>query len=306
MNNASLLTSGVFNPKSIKQPYAWVGHIPFAVWLLNEFTPEVFVELGTHTGNSYFAFCQAVKEFDLKTICNAVDTWIGEEHAGLYDEQVYDEVYEHNKLNYQEFSFLHRMSFDDALIKFPNSSIDLIHIDGLHTYEAVKHDFETWLPKLKPSAIVLFHDVEVRDNGFGVFRLWEELIQKYSRYMKFSHSHGLGVLQLQEGAANYYLDNLLERKSISDLWVNYFKVLGEGLSSRYSFAQQTAQLQEMHNTLSHYHSVLLDKDAQLQEMHNSLSHYRSVLLDKDAEIGRMGSEIVAYHTALTQDKKHTL
>ena len=67
MNYEDLLEASIFIPESIQQPSAWVGHIPFANWLVKQFKPKVIVELGTHTGNSYFTFCQSVFENHLDT-----------------------------------------------------------------------------------------------------------------------------------------------------------------------------------------------------------------------------------------------
>ncbi len=37
-----------------------------------------------------------------------------------------------------------RMLFNEALELFSDESIGLLNIDGFHTYEAVRNDFESW------------------------------------------------------------------------------------------------------------------------------------------------------------------
>jgi hypothetical protein len=127
-----------------------------------------------------------------KTKCYAVDTWAGDAHAGFYSQEVYDNLKAHHR-QYESFSKLLRMTFDDALREVPDRSVDLLHIDGLHTYDAVKADYEAWLPKLSERAIVLFHDTMVKERGFGVHKLWAELSRNRPHF-NFEHSYGLGVL----------------------------------------------------------------------------------------------------------------
>jgi len=171
----------------------WVGHVPFAFWLVERLRPKTIVELGTHTGLSYSAFCQAVEAGDLDCRCHAIDTWQGDVHAGFYASTVFEEFRQYHDSRYNWFSTLHRMSFDEGLSLFADGSVDFLHIDGLHTYEAVKHDYESWRPKLSRDAVVLFHDTNVRRDDFGVFRLWAELASQHPSF-EFLHGNGLGVL----------------------------------------------------------------------------------------------------------------
>jgi hypothetical protein len=129
----------------------------------------------------------------LDATCIAVDTWMGDEHAGFYDDSIYGNLRAYQQSMYRDFSHMLRMTFDEALSHIPDGSVDLLHLDGRHFYEDIKHDYETWKPKLSERGIVLFHDTQVRERNFGVWKFWAELRDHYPSF-EFEHQHGLGVL----------------------------------------------------------------------------------------------------------------
>jgi len=178
---------------------AWLEHGPFAFWLVEQARPRTVVELGTYRGFSYCCFCQAIAEGGLKARASAIDTWRGDEHAGFFDDEVLIDLRKHHDARYGHFSSLIRSTFDEAVQRFEESSIDLLHIDGRHFYEDVRHDFETWLPKLSDRAVVLFHDIAVDERGFGVVRFWSEIAPACPSF-SFFHGYGLGVLSVGKNA----------------------------------------------------------------------------------------------------------
>ncbi|WP_288922872.1 class I SAM-dependent methyltransferase [uncultured Ottowia sp.] len=185
--------SAWMEPAVLSSPAPWAGHIPFAAWLMAATRPRTLVELGVYSGISYLAFCQAAVQHGVPLRAWGVDTWQGDAHAGHYGQRVLDALRQQHDGPYGHFSTLLQKTFDEALDDVADSSVDLLHIDGLHTYEAVRHDFESWSPKLSRRAVVLFHDIAVRQGDFGVWRFWAEITQRYPS-LAFGHSNGLGVL----------------------------------------------------------------------------------------------------------------
>jgi O-antigen biosynthesis protein len=248
----------------------WTGHIPFGMLLIDLLRPRCFVELGTHFGVSYMAFCQAVKSLGTGTRCYAVDTWAGDSQAGAYSDQVLSTLRAHHDPAYSGFSTLLQMAFDQAVERFEPGRIDLLHIDGCHKYETVRHDFETWRPKLSDSAVVLFHDTMERDEerGFGVWRFWEELSTQFPSF-NFTHEHGLGVLAVGKNyptGLNAFLEKSPEEQALL-----------RGQFCELGFDVKNQELLRMEAGMAHHIKLLQEQVASLEQFGAGMQYQNAQL-----------------------------
>ncbi len=286
---ASIIRRSMFWAPERVAKSAWSEHVPFAFWLVDALRPLTIVELGTQTGVSYSAMCQAVRSLSLPTRCFAIDPWKGDEHAGYDAEKVYREFAAFHDARYSAFSRLIRSTFDEALGYFEDRSIDLLHIDGLHTYEAVRHDFESWRPKLSSRAIVLLHHTNVREDNFGVFRFWRELAAEQPHF-SFLHGHGLGVLALGEGYSDP-LDLFMAANNVGDrcsLLRDVFASLGRAV--RLASEGELAAAQA--GALDTMRAQLAARDAALEAV-------RAQLALREAEAGSLTAQLAVRDALVT-------
>ena len=277
---------------------AWVEHIPFAFWMIEAHRPRTFVELGTHQGASYFAFCQAVERLGLDTHCFAVDTWKGDEHSGFYNGKVFEKVRAHNEAQYSGFSRLVRSTFDEALDHFEDGTIDLLHIDGLHTFEAVKHDFDTWLPKLSTRAVVVMHDINVRERNFGVFKLFAQLKEQYPAF-EFAHGHGLGVLgvgKIQSASLQSLYQSNTKQQERSAIHQTFGR-LGRACADARATVQSKTRINELSNQIN-------TQKKQLEKMKQTLESTKAELKTRTSDLKKTKTHMTTQADQQAVERSH--
>jgi len=262
---------------------AWIEHIPFAFWIVEVLRPKIIVELGVHTGTSYFSFCQSVKRLNIDTACYGVDTWQGDDHAGFYGESVFEKVTNYNTKEFYRFSTLIRSTFDEAKEYFVDKSIDLLHIDGFHTYEAVKHDFEAWLPKLSDKGFIFFHDINVRERDFGVFRLWDELKARYEHF-QFDFGHGLGIISIGKTIPEELKELFKDSDQHSAFLRNIFSEKGNFLKNDYFKGLMLEQEKNALNELTKVNAQLVENNKTLELNNTQLTESNNLLQPQNAQL----------------------
>jgi hypothetical protein len=233
----------------------WAGDKYFVYDLVRNLKPKKIVELGSEKGTSFFSMCQAVKDEKLKSELCAIDTWVGDKHSGLYKEDVYENFIKYINIYFPSLKIkVLRKLFDEARESFENNSIDLLHIDGLHTLAAVKHDYEGWASKVKPGGTILFHDISERDRGFGVYKFWS-MLKKRGNSIEFRHSHGLGVMFKNK---RIYSDVV----GLESVWQRYYSTLYEyNLSKKMHYDSEEIKM----------------RDIEIKRLEDDIKGYRKIL-----------------------------
>lgn len=123
---------------------------------------SIIVEVGSYLGASTYYLAKGISKKGGRVY--AVDTWSNLAMSeGAKD--TYQEFME-NTNELKDFIVPLRGLSIDISQEF-NKKIDLLFIDGDHSYEGVMTDLESWLPKLKNGGIIIFHDYS-----------WAEGVQK--------------------------------------------------------------------------------------------------------------------------------
>ncbi len=138
-------------------------------FLVRERIPvPLVVELGSWKGRSTVWLASAIRERGEGRVF-AVDTWPGASYDSIYQpllrgykgSQLFDEFQQNVRTaGLQQFVEPIRRTTIDAARSWPKErQIGLILMDADHSYEAVKQDFDDWIPFLAEGGYVVFDDV---------------------------------------------------------------------------------------------------------------------------------------------------
>lgn len=113
--------------------------------VMAQLRPKKILEIGVHTGNGLKAFGEAFPFAELYGL--EIDT---------------------QHLQYREFQLIEGDSKDPEIIEKVRGfgQFDFIFIDGDHTYEGVKADWENYFPMVRPGGAVGFHDTSRMGEGW--------------------------------------------------------------------------------------------------------------------------------------------
>lgn len=144
--------------------------------------PAVILEIGTAKGATLLGWCRMASK---KVV--SVDL-PGGIHGGGYP-AVKQKLYQAFVADRPEIS-LHLIQADShcpdtrrrAEQKLAGDLIDVLFIDGDHTYEGVKADFDLWSPLVRPGGLVIFHDILPHRHvaHCEVDKFWNELKRRFS------------------------------------------------------------------------------------------------------------------------------
>src|SRR5215471_2594710 len=141
--------------------------------LVDELRPRSVLEIGTWRGGTLFVFCRLATH-DATLI--SLDLW---RYTSMYAPVFHSFCRKSQKLHVLKGDSTKPEQLSKVTDCLPAGTLDLLFIDGNHTYPAVKSDFELYSPLVRPGGMIAFHDIIAHVDGCKVPQLWAEVKVRY-------------------------------------------------------------------------------------------------------------------------------
>jgi predicted O-methyltransferase YrrM len=149
--------------------------------IVRDAKPRRMLEIGTNTGGTFFVLCQNCDENATVISLDLPGARFGY-RAKFYRKALIGRMIRPG----QDF---HAIRMDSHLPHavarvrdvLKAEKLDLLFIDGDHTYEGVKKDFEIFSPLVRPDGLIAFHDIVFHpsETGCEVNKFWDEIKSSY-------------------------------------------------------------------------------------------------------------------------------
>ena len=150
--------------------------------ILYKLKPENILEIGTANGGTLFLLCQVSSPHATILSVDLPDGPYGGDLYPRWKESFYNTFAKEK----QKLSLIRKDSHDPKTLDtvkelFDGNKIDFLLIDGDHSYEGVKKDFEIYSRFVKEGGIIAFHDITPgsKKSVGGVPEFWEQIKSKY-------------------------------------------------------------------------------------------------------------------------------
>ena len=90
-----------------------------------------------------------------------------------------------------------RPTYNEIEKALKGNKLDLLFIDGDHTYGGCKGDFRLYKQLVRPGGLIAFHDIRGTKKGaFKVWKFWGEIKDKYTHkeFVTRKEDNGIGIL----------------------------------------------------------------------------------------------------------------
>ncbi len=158
-------------------PVQFKEEISLFAKMIHKCSPEVLVEIGTGYGGTLYIFSRYLNSIQ-KIICVDLDDRFF--NLGYFKQRnKFLREFAPNKEIYCVFGNSHDDLIELELSKMLNGKkIDILFIDGDHSYTGLRDDFERYEKYVAQGGIIALHDIASLDYNSGPPKYWKE-IKKY-------------------------------------------------------------------------------------------------------------------------------